>query len=250
MKTQLSATILPLIAFLLCANLTHAQSEFIEVASFDRIIVCPHIEVVFQEGEQESVRIESIKVPMNKLNVEVKNNTLQVYLDGAKITSPNKKDYINGYKRRTSIYKETVVKAVITYKNLSSIDLRGEQKFVFENNIKADKLRLKIYGEAEVVMNEVDIQNLQASIYGENDLKIKSGKIANQKFTSYGESEVNTLKVENATTKITSYGEGTFLFNVSDDLKVNAYGEATIEYTGSPNLSKGIVIGEADITSF
>lgn len=250
MKTKLGLTIFPLIVCLFFANLITAQTKIIDVETFDKIIISPHIEVIFQEGEKESVSIESIEVPMEKLNVEVKNETLNVYLDGAKIISPNKKDYINGYKRTSSIYKETVVKAIVTYKKLSSIDLRGEQKFVFENNINADKLRLKIYGEAEVTMNEVDIQNLQASIYGENNLKIKSGTIDNQKFTSYGESEVNTLNVENVTTKVTSYGDATFLFNVSTDLNVTAYGDTTIEYTGNPNLNRGIVIGDTEITSY
>lgn len=240
---------LPFIALLLFSNQSIAQSKVIDVESFNKIIVSPHIEVVFKEGKKESVSIESISIPMKKLNVEVKNNTLNVYLEGAKITSPNKKDYINGYKRTSSLYKGTIVKAIITYKNINSIDLRGEQKFVFEDKLSEDKLRMKIFGEAEVCLNEVDIQNLQLSVYGENHLKILKGKIANQKITSYGESEINITNVDNMETRLTSYGEGTFDLNVSGKLKITSFGEATINYSGSPNLNKGLVIGETEISN-
>jgi hypothetical protein len=56
------------------------------------------------------------------------------------------------------------------------------------------------------------------------------------------------LNVENTETKLTAYGDGTFQFNVSEKLKITSYGAATINYSGSPNLTKGIVIGETKIT--
>ena len=49
-------------------------------------------------------------------------------------------------------------------------------------------------------------------------------------------------------TRLTAYGDGTFQFNVSEHLKITSYGEATINYSGSPNLNKGIVIGETKIS--
>jgi len=245
-KTSLA--IFPFIAFLLLSNYSTAQSKVIDVKTFDKVIVSPHIEVIFKEGEKESVNIESIKVPIEKLNVSVKNNTLNVYLEGAKITADKKKEYINGHKRKTSIYKGTIVRVIITYIKINSLDLRGEERFVFENNINTKKLSLNIYGESHVFMNEVDIQNLKVSIYGESYLEIKKGKIKNQKFTAYGESSINTLNIENVETRLTAFGDGTFHFNVSEKFKITSYGEATINYSGSPNLNKGIIIGETKIT--
>ena len=243
-----SLTVFSIIAFLHFSTQLTAQSKIIDVETFNKVVVSPHIEVVFKAGAEESVSIESIIVPFEKLNVSVKNNTLSIYLDGAKIVTDNKEEYVNGNKRKTSIYKGTIVRAIITYKEISSLDLRGEERFVFENNVTAKKLNLKIYGESQVYLNDVDIQNLQVSIYGESYLEIKQGKIEKQKFTAYGESNVNTMNVENSETKLTAYGDGTFQFNVSEKLKITSYGEATINYSGSPELNKGIVIGETNIT--
>ena len=244
-----SLVVFALISFLLFSNHSTGQSKVIEVETFDKIVVSPHIEVIFKKGDKESVSVESITVPVEKLNVEVKKNTLNLFLEGAKIVADTKKEYVNGYKTKTSIYKGTIARIIVTYKNLNSLDLRGEERFEFESYINSKKLRLNIYGESQVYFNEVEINSLLVTIYGESYLEIKNGKIENQKFTAYGESKVNTMNVESKETKLTAYGDGTFQFNVSEKLKITSYGEATINYSGNPTLNKGIVIGETKITN-
>ena len=228
-------------------NYTIAQTKVIDVETFNEVVISPHIEVLFKEGKKESVTIDYITIPVEKLNIDVKKNTLNIYLEGAKITSPKKKETKNGNKLKTSIYKGTIARIIVTYKEINNLDLRGEERFVFESNLDLKKLQLKIYGESHVFLNEVNIKNLQVSIYGESYLEIKEGNVENQKFTAYGESKINTLNIENKETKLTAYGDGTFHFNVSEKLKITSYGEATINYSGNPSLSKGLVIGETKI---
>jgi len=48
-----------------------AQTKIIAVEHFDKVIVSPHIQVDFIQGNEESVIIEDISIPMEKLNVEV-----------------------------------------------------------------------------------------------------------------------------------------------------------------------------------
>ncbi|GEQ86262.1 hypothetical protein ULMS_17700 [Patiriisocius marinistellae] len=240
--------VLPVFILLFFSNFSIAQSKEISVDSFDKVIVSPHIEVVFKEGNKESITIESITVPIEKLNIEVKKKTLNVYLDDAKITADNEVENVNGYKRKTPIYKSTVVRAVITYKSINNVELRGEERFDFESAFKVDKLRLRIFGESQVYFSEVNAKNLQVSIYGESFLMVSKGTIEKQKITAYGETKVNTQDVLSKETKLTAYGDGVFQLNVSEKLKVTSYGEATIVYSGSPTLNKGIVIGETKIT--
>ena len=57
---------------------------------FDKVIISPHIEVTFIEGNEESVTIEKCIVDKGKLNIEVNNKTLRIYLDGAKELTRNK----------------------------------------------------------------------------------------------------------------------------------------------------------------
>lgn len=226
-----------------------SQSEIIKVETFNKVIISPHIEVVFIEGKEESVTIESITESMNKLNVEVNGKTLWIYLDDAKMTTKTEKVDYEGWKRKESIYKGTVVRVVVTYKNIEELSLRGEENFWCKSLLEMDKFVLSIYGDSNVYLNEVDIENLKTSIYGESNLSIENGEIENQKFTVYGESKINAVDVDNKNTKLTAYGEAEFKLNVSERLKVTAYGEVEVYYKGNPILDKGIILGEARIRS-
>ncbi len=242
LKLKFSLTILIVFVF----EATFAQNTT-AVNHFDKIIISPHVQVTFIEGNEESVTIEKSTVSNEKINIEVNNGTLRIYLDGAKEVEKNETVYENGYKEKRPIYKGTVVTATVTYKTLDDLSVRGEETQVCKSLLKGDKFRLKIYGESQVYLNEVSLGELQTTIYGESFLEIKSGTVKNQKYTVYGESKVNSLGINNSTTKITAYGEANFRVNVSDEIKITALGEASVEYKGNPTINKGLHIGEMQI---
>lgn len=224
-----------------------AQSKTMSVDHFDKVIVSPHISVNFVEGNEESVMVHTSTEPIAKLNIEVAGKTLRLYLDDAKMVTKQEKRKDGNWKGKKDIYKGTVVTATVTYKILKELSLRGEEKFVCESPLNQSDFRLKVYGESEVYLNEVNLENLTTTIYGESYVELKNGSVNRQKITAYGETKVNSLEVNTNSTKITAYGEGSYRVAATDRLKVTAYGEATIAYEGSPDVHKGIVIGEATI---
>ena len=245
MKKAFIKLILPVMALVI--STAFAQKKTFTIDSFDEVIISPHIEVTFIQADQESVVIDNMDVSADKLNVEVKGNTLHIYLDDAKIYTKSEKVKTDEYKNRQSIYDGTKVTARVFYKKVNLLSLRGDETHKVESPVKGDKLSLKIYGESRVYLSEIDLDEFYTTIYGEAYLEVKQGRADRQKVTSYGESEVNTLGVNNSTAKVTAYGEGNIKLNVSDELKITAYGEASIEYKGSPMVSHGIVLGEASI---
>ncbi|MBC9798179.1 GIN domain-containing protein, partial [Sinomicrobium weinanense] len=152
-------------------------------------------------------------------------------------------------KRKIPLYKGTVVKAVVTYKKANTFALRGEETMVFESPLHMDRMRLNIYGDSEVYINDANINDLKTVVYGECHLEIKKGTVEKQKFTTYGESEINTLNANNKDTRIVAYGDSDFQCQVSERLKVTSYGEATVKYKGTPEVRKGIIIGDTEIVS-
>ena len=238
-------TFLAIIILCIC-QVSFAQTTTV-VKSFDKVIVSPHIQVTFVEGNEESVIVESNAVSSDKLNIEVKDKTLRIYLEGAKEITKNEKVYDNGYKERRSIYNATIVKATVTYKTLRTLSVRGEENIVCSSKLTGKKFNLKIYGESHVVLNEVNLGELKTTIYGESYLDIKSGTITNQRYTTYGEGKINTLGINNNSARITAYGESDFSLNVSDAIKITAYGEAKLQYTGNPVITKGLHIGQMHI---
>lgn len=227
---------------------SRAQEKTITLTNnFNKIIVSPHIEAIFIQGTKPSIEIQSMTVAIEKLQYEIVNNTLQVYLEGAKTVTENEKIENNGWKQKVPIYKNTVAKVKITYANVDAFSLRGEEKITFESPLNQEKCTLRIYGESEVIIKEAKLDNLRVAIYGESNLIIESGEIAKQRITAYGSSKMRSLNVASKEAKITAYGEGTYQFNVSDRLKVTSYGESNVLYKGNPEVKKGIVIGESII---
>lgn len=242
MKTNLISLVI-----LFTIQTSFAQIKTVDVDTFDKVIISPHIQVVFERGDSESVSIESSTEPEDKINIEVMGKTLRIYLDGARDVTKSEKTNENGYEQRKSIYNGTVVKATVTYKQLKELSLRGEENIVCKSTLEGDKFNLTIYGASQVYLNKVDIGHLKTTIYGASYLEIKKGTIVRHKIIAYGETKINTLGVESESAKITAYGEGSYRLKVSDDLKITAYGEATVAYEGNPKVNKGIIIGEAKI---
>ncbi len=226
---------------------TNAQTKTYPVNHFDKVVVSPHIQVNFIQGDKETVVVDDTDVSLDKFNVEVKGKTLHVYLDDAKMYTKSEKMKYNGHKSSHPVYIGTKIQVTITYKNLEDLSLRGEEIYTCESLLETDKFSLNIYGESKVYINNVKFNSLNTKIYGESYLEIKQGTIGRQKFITYGESEINTLGVNNESAKITSYGESNVKLAVSKNLKVTAYGEAVIKYKGSPEVNKGIIIGNARI---
>ena len=238
-------TCISVLVFFAC-KITVAQNTT-RVDHFDKVIVSPSIEVTFIEGDEEKVTIEKSTVSDDKINIKVNGKTLRIYLDDAKEVVKTEEVYENGNKVKRPIYKGTVVTATVMYKTLEELSVRGEESIVCKSVLKGDKFRLKIYGESEVFLNDVSLDELQTTIYGESSLVIKAGSVKEQKYTAYGESKINSLGINSNTTKITVYGESNFQINVSDEIKLTAFGEAVVEYKGNPTITKGLNIGEVKI---
>ncbi len=244
-------TPIAILFFVLLTSLnTIAQEKLIELTGdFNKIIVSPHIEVEFVEGPVAQIEVNEMTVPVEKFKYEINNGTLQVYLEGAKTLTKHKKYNHDGWKTKVPIYKNTVAKVKITYSDVEVFSLRGEEKISFNSPLEQNKCTMRIYGESEVSVKEAQLKELRVVIYGESHLVIESGKIYSQRITAYGSSAIQSLNVQTKQAKVTAFGEGTYQLNVSERLKVTSYGESNVVYKGSPDLKKGIVIGESIITS-
>jgi len=233
------------LVFLSCFT---ASAQKRAVAHYDKVIISPYIQVTFVQGNEESVSIDNIKVDQSKLHIEVANNILHIYLDGAKHIPKNEKNGSNEYGETHSLYDKTTVVATITYKTLNELSIRGEEDQVCKSPIEGDEFTLRVYGESKITFNELNLQELHTTMYGESVLEVKSGSVKEQHYTCYGEGEINTLAVTGRSSRITAYGEADFRLNVSDRIKITAFGEAKVHYKGNPEIVKGIHFGELAVT--
>jgi hypothetical protein len=198
--------------------------------------------------DEAGVTINSIIADSSKLHVEVHGGTLRLYLDGAKDISRHKKDFgSDGYQQNHDLYPNHAVIVTVVYKKLDQLSLRGEETYLCQSPLSADRFKLWVYGESKVIFTEVHISQMHTTIYGESSLDIKSGEVNKQKYTCYGEWKINTTTITGHTAKVTAFGEAEFRVNVADRIKITAFGEAKLRYMGNPDIVKGIHVGEMDL---
>lgn len=221
--------------------------EVVSVQQFDRVIVSPHVQATFTEGNKETVTIENLTVSRDKVHIESNGKTLRVYLEGAKEVTKNEKVNEDKQNRKEPLYKGTVLTVAISYKTLHDLSVRGEETIHLKSKIDQDSFDLVMYGEAQIDIDQVQLKTMHTTSYGESSLNLKSGNIADQRFTAYGESKIDALAIKNSTSTATLYGEAELKLNVSDQIKVTSFGEAKIGYKGSPEIKKGLNIGKVQI---
>lgn len=226
-----------------------AQDNAMPVSSFKKIVTSPKIKLVLKKGDKESVRITALNVDASQVNVVVKGNKLHIYLDDARYLEQNIKIWEEGYKWKRSMYSDASVTAYVTYKELKSVEMRGEERLICDEEIVAQKFKLRLYGRTEVRLASLKTGKLKATMYGENMLRIKAGTTGHQKYTLYGENLIDVTGVESRTAATTVYGEGRVAMNVLEEVRLNAFGEPLISVDGPAHVSKGIVIGRVGIRS-
>lgn len=236
-----------LVLLLVCMSLVTLAQTKKPVESFNKVIISPHIETTFIQGDEESVTILESSELEDKINIEVKGGTLRVYLDDAKETTKNESITKDGMKMKVPIYKGKVLTILVTYKNINALSLRGEQRTLCKSLIDEKKFTLNIYGESQVAFNHVDFDTFNVDIYGESELIIKKGTTVKQNITAYGAGIINLVDVDNKSSKLKAYGEAVFKIQASKSIKFAAYGEATLRYKGDAEVNKGLSFGDSEI---
>lgn len=226
------------------ANLAVAQEITRELKSFSKIIVSPKINLILEKGDQESIRLTYDHVSPDKINIQVKGETLRIYLDDAKVTERTL--HVGPHEKR-SMYHDASITAYVTYTALEHLEIRGNQELICNGPLRARKFILKAYGENEISLASVKAEYLKTSLYGENDLKIKGGKAEFQKYRLFGENRIDSQALKSYAATTNSYGESRIKLNTQDNLRINAFGESEISYSGNASINRGLIFGETQI---
>jgi len=239
--------LITVIVTLLSFSLSQAQSETVDVSGFSEVTISPYIKVDFRQAESESVIIQNTRVDREKINIANDRKELHVYLEDAKIVSKEEEIEINGREIDRSIYNGTEVSIIVNYKTLEEVEIRSEERITFEDAINNEDFDLDLYGSPKVYFESITAEDFKVAMYGESYLEIKAGKVGFQRYRCYGKSEVNAIDLQSSETKIAAYGNNHIVVNVSDKLKVSAFGEARIQYKGDAKVKSGLKIGETVI---
>jgi hypothetical protein len=245
MKPLSTLSKLGIITLLCISQASFAQEISRELRSFDRIIVSPRINLVLEKGDSRAILVMYAGVSAEKINIEIKNKTLRVFLDDAKMTEPTER--VGGDGSR-SIYRHADVTAYVTYTALEHLEIRGNQELTCNGELSARKLTLRAYGENIIDINTISAEYFKTSLYGENQLKVRDGKTDFQKYRLFGENKIDTHGMKSYAATTNTYGESRIHLNIHDELRVNAFGESEISYGGDANINRGLIFGQTRIS--
>lgn len=225
-----------------------AQSEGIQpLQPFTKIVASQYVNVVLEKGDTESIRLTYSGVNPDEVNVVVRRHKLHIYLNDAKFVEKRDRYNVNGYAYRKSRYQGTSITAYVTYKELRSLEIRGEEELVCNSDLGGDKFKLKAYGETEINLASVNARKFKASLFGENKMKINTGEAGHQTYRLYGDNNIDAQQVKSNTISSRIYGEGILKISANDELRLTALGEPQIMLDGGAHINKQIVLGEPEI---
>jgi len=246
----MKSSIMKKLLFLLATGISFmASAGEIEkdLKSFKRIISSPRINVILEKGDDEHIRLVYENVSEDKINIEVRGNTLHLYLDNAKKLEKTVRHH-ERYNDRHSIYEGVTITAYVTYKSLEALEIRGRQQLVCNGPLEADRFQLRAYGENIISISSMKSDFFKASLYGENKMRIHHGKILEQRYRVYGENKVDASNVKCAYISTSIFGEGDMRLNSSEEVRVNSFGEPRISVGGGADINTILVFGKASIT--
>jgi hypothetical protein len=231
---------------LLLTTAAFAQEIQKELKSFSRIIASPRVNLILKKGDSESIRLVYNDVSKSKINIDVSNHTLHIYLDNAR--KVEKMDpYSDNHGPRRNMYDGVTITAYVTYTYLEGLEIRGNQELTCYDPIESDEFRLKAYGENEITLASLKTDFFKASMYGTNELKISNGKVVEQKYKLYGENKIDTRALKSAYASTSIFGEGQLRITSTEKVRVDAFGEPDIYVNGGAHVNRRLVIGRTYI---
>ena len=235
-----------LLMFICALSTVGLQAQEIDkpLASFNKIVVSPKINLILTQGDTEHIRLVYANITPDKINIDVDGRTLRLFLDDARIYETTKRSH---HASREGIYRDVVITACVTYKAIRALEIRGDQELICNGELNSRQFTLKAYGENEIRLSSVSSTYFKTSLYGANDLKINGGQVKNQQYRLFGENKIDTRALHAINTTATLYGESRIKLTTTDELKVNSFGEGLVYYQGDAIVSKGFIFGRPQI---
>jgi Putative auto-transporter adhesin, head GIN domain len=224
----LSATFLFTIAFIVQAqdvmvvNDKDAQVRTIS-GSFSSIKVSNAFDVIIKQGNDEAVVVSASEEKYrNRIKTEVRDGVLRIWFDNDGLKSW----WSNNNKK---------LRAYISVKNLSRLDVSGACDVKIDGLLKGDQLKVQLTG-ASSLKGEVAYTKMNVMQSGASDSNI-SGTVKELVVNSSGASDFKGFELISDYCIAGASGASDIKVTVNKDLKAEATGASDVDYKGSAVVS-------------
>lgn len=210
------------ICSLALASPAGAASRNFGITSFEKIRVDGPFKVVLATGVAPFARVTGSTAAINRVAVDVRGNTLVVH---------NNIDSWGNYPDKDV----GPVEVTLGTHDLSSAWLNGSGNLAI-NRVRGLTFDLSVQGSGAAEIADVEVDQLSVNVAGTGSTRL-SGNSARLTAVVRGISglEASSLAVKDATLGVD--GAGTIRANVSNSVKLDASGPATVELAGRPSCT-------------
>ncbi|WP_162054044.1 head GIN domain-containing protein [Pontibacter pamirensis] len=208
-------TTVPLMAQQLRGN-GNIQTQDRNVSDFRGINVSGGFAVEITQGNQESLRLEADENLLSNIKSEVRNGVLHIYNEDGVTTKKG-------------------MKAYITMRELSSVDISGGVKVTGNSTFKTDALELDMSGASKVNL-DINTDRLEADMSGASKIEL-TGRADEVDMDMSGASKVEAADLQAKRVKVEASGASKVRVYATETLDISASGATSISYKGSPSIT-------------
>jgi Putative auto-transporter adhesin, head GIN domain len=227
---------------LLISTATFAQSTSnVKLPPFQKVNIQGRFSVILQEGNEESIRIESEVMPIEEIEVKVEKEKLTVGKNRDIWRNLKDLDHDNDFE----VYGK--VKIWITFRKLDEVRLSGSGSVKIESPLNTDQLSLITSGSGKIIVKDANIKDLAVKTSGSGFIKIIQGKIQNQTIKVSGSGDIDMMGAESQNTTCQVSGSGNVTVKVKGRLTAKISGSGNISYVGKPTELSNRITGSGNI---
>ena len=185
-------------------------------------------DVVIEQGDVCSLRIEGDQALIDKVNTNVADDTLSITFQSGE----------EGLKKLKWIEKESKVQYFITVKSLKALTLSGAGN-IHGDRLSGESLDLRHSGEGRLIFKNLKYDEIQVSLEGLGEI-ILDGEVQTQNVDLGGLGSYKAEDLKSLEANVLVSGAGTAQVWVEEDLNATLTGAGSILYKGQPTLEKSI----------
>lgn len=187
------------------------------VGNFDRVEVAGPFEVTIHTGSAPSVSARGNEKLIDKLEVEVKGDTLHI--------RPHPRNSVFGFGIGSVSGKGQIA---ITVPSLTAASLAGSGGISIDK-VKGDRFEGQIAGSGDLKVDSVDVDSLTLGIAGSGGAHALSGRASTAKYKIAGAGGVDASNIATDDLTVSIAGSG--------DVKAHATGTADVSIMGSGDVA-------------
>lgn len=210
-------------------NLSAQSVEMRKLPAFSKLKTGGSWDVVIQKGDSPEVKLESKNLDLDRVVTEVKNNTLDVYLQKGN-------------------YRNVDLKVYITYVDLESIQSGGSGNFKSQSDLEASELTISLSGSGDAHFENLGADDLSIAMSGSGNVNIKGGKVGQITVEQSGSGNLRAIDLEADEASINKSGSGNVSLGVQDALSVRSSGSGNVQYRGNPSVNDVRISGSGNVT--